>query len=224
MRYAVQAMRWPMHITLTMKNVTLDEAPRTLLRDLMKSFSKLRRTKLFKSNVKGGVVSVEITDKGKGLHPHLHALVDCRWLALKTPAPHRDDTAAEMRTKFRCAAQELQAAWAAALGQEEPPSLWIRRASAGAATEVMKYALKTEDALNCQGEIAPILRMLDACRTVATWGSLRGVKMPEELKHKLTCPMGHSQWSTTPTNAVKWNQLDNRTKLRALLRGKVRDL
>lgn len=224
MRLAVRQMRWPMHVTLTMQNVPLDEAPRTLLRSLMKSFARLRRMKIWTNRTKGGVVSVEITDKGNGLHPHLHALIDCEWLALKTPPPHRGDTAETLREKFRCAAQELQGAWAKCLGQETPPSLWIRRCDAGAADEVMKYALKTEDALNCQGEIAPVLRMLDAVRTVATFGSLRGLKVPDDEEPRLVCPNGHSAWTTTPPACADYDKLDAKHKLRALLRGKIRGL
>lgn len=202
MRLAVRLMRWPMHITLTMRNVPLEEAPRGILRDLMKSFARLRRMKLWTQNVAGGVVSVEITDKGNGLHPHLHALIDCEWLALKTPRPYRGDDGQQLKDKFRCAAQELQGAWARCLEQETPPSIWIRRCDAGAVDEVMKYCLKTEDAINCQGEIAPVLRMLDSVRTVANFGSLRGLKIPKDEEHKLTCPNGHSDWTQTPPTAT----------------------
>lgn len=221
LRAAVLQMHWPMHITLTCRNVPLEDAPRSIIRDLMKSFRTLRRSKLWTTNVSGGVVSVEITDKGKGLHPHLHTLIDCRWLALRTPQPHRDDSPEQLKTKFRCAAEELSGAWAKALGQETPPSVHIRRCNSGAAAEVLKYAMKSEDALACEGEIAPILRMLDACRTVATFGDLHGLKLPEDDRPALACPLGHTSWTTTPTEHTAWAELDNKAKLAALLRGKV---
>lgn len=224
LRLAVRLMQWPMHITLTMKNVPLDEAPRALLRDLMKSFARLRRMKLWTQNVTGGVVSCEITDKGNGLHPHLHALIDCRWLALKTPEPWHGDDRETLRVKFRSAAQELQGAWAKCLGQEEPPSLWIRRADVGAADEVLKYALKSEDALNCQHEIAPILRMMDAVRMVATFGSLRGLKVPDEPHESLVCPNGHSEWTPTPSLHTAYHDMHAKAKLSAILRGDARAL
>lgn len=215
MRLAVRTMRWPMHITLTMRNVPLEEAPRGILRDLMKCFARLRRMKLWTANVAGGVVSVEVTDKGNGLHPHLHALIDCQWLALKTPGPHHGDDRATLADKFRCAAQELQGAWAKCLGQETPPAIWIRRCDAGAADEVCKYALKSEDAINCTGEIAPVLRMLDAVRTVATFGTLRGLKVPDDEKPSLLCPNGHSDWSPQPPNFAKEGG-DNRSAAKKL--------
>ena len=214
-------MKWPMHITLTVENLTTATPPRDYLRRMMKAFSKLRRAKLFTKNVSGGVVAVEVTDKGRGLHPHLHALIDCRWLALKTPHPHRDDDKATLRTKYRCAAEELSAAWARAIGQETPPSVFIRRADHRAAKEIVKYALKSEDAVNCEGEIAPVLRMLDACRAVATWGHMRGVKLPEEEKVKLICPNGHSEWSPTPPTTAKWEDLPAKLKLAKILSGSV---
>ena len=198
LRFAVKLMKWPMQITLTCQNVPLEDAPPTLLQDLMASFGKLRRSKLWSTNVTGGVSSVEITDKGNGLHPHIHALIDCRWLALKTPAPHRDDDGPMMKEKFRCAAQELQGTWARCLGQETPPSLWIRRCDAGAADEVMKYAMKSEDALNCRGKIGPVLRMLDSIRCVRPFGSMHGMEWPDDDDYKLTCPAGHSNWTPMP--------------------------
>lgn len=224
MRVAFGAMRWPMHITLTMRNVPLEEAPRGILRGLMKSFARLRRMKIWKQNVKGGVVSVEVTDKGNGLHPHLHSLIDCEWLALNTPKPHKGDDVETLRVKFKAAAQELQEAWQRCLDQDVPPSIWIRRADRGAVDEVLKYALKSEDAINCTGEIAPVLRMLDAVRTVATFGSLRGLKIPDDDGPGLTCPNGHSDWSPTPPACTSYDDLDRKHKLRRILGGVVREL
>lgn len=202
LRHAIRQMRWPLQLTLTMRNVPLEDAPRTILRSLMQSYARLRRTKLWTDNVRGGIVSVEVTDKGNGLHPHLHSVVDCEWLALTTPRPHRGDDIETLRSKFAGAARELQGAWARCLGQEEPPRLWIRRCDAGAAAEIVKYALKSEDAINCQGAVAPILRMLDAVRTVATFGTLRGLKIIEPQRPSLKCPNGHDGWTSTPPGRV----------------------
>lgn len=197
LRMIIAAMKWPLHITLTRQNVDWETATRSLLADLHKSFGKLRRSKLWATNVVGGCVAAEITDKGNGLHPHLHAVVDCRWLALKTPEPHHTDSPEGRRAKFRSAATELQSEWARCLGQETPPSLFIRRCDAGAAAEIVKYALKAEDAVNCEGKIGPILRMIDATRMVRTFGSCFGIKVIETKTSPLTCPAGHSEWTTT---------------------------
>jgi len=186
-------------VTLTIQNVELEHAPRTLVSDLLKAFRRLQRSKLFRAKVAGGLVAAEITDKGNGLHPHLHLLADCRWLSLKTPEPHHTDTAEERTYKFKMAAQELQAAWSRFARIDYGASIWIRRCDAGAAAEIVGYALKSEDVQNCQGRIGPVLHMLDACRTVRTFGTFRGVQLDDgSSDYQCTCPNGHSDWTPRP--------------------------
>src|SRR5204862_1110655 len=88
---AAALMRWPMHLTLTVRNVA-DDDDHDFVRRLRRNFGKLRHRKIWKNNVTGGVAGIEVTNKGKGWHPHLHALIDCRWLAIDTPAPQRGET------------------------------------------------------------------------------------------------------------------------------------
>jgi hypothetical protein len=198
LRHAIRLMKWPMHITLTVPNVDWEAAPRTLLVDLLQSFKRLRDSVLWQRCVKGGMVACEVTDKGNGLHPHLHIVCDARWIALKTPEPHHTDTPEQRAYKYQMAAQELQSRWASATRQPEHKSLWIRRCDAGAAAEIMKYALKAEDALNCQGRIGPIINMLDAGRMVRGFGSMFGVKWPEDDERPLLCQCGGHDWTTLP--------------------------
>lgn len=198
LRVGIRLMRWPMHITLTVSNVEDDAAGGNFIRKLAKSFARLRRSKLWRKCVVGGVGSIEVTNKGQGWHPHIHAVIDGRWVALKCPSPHRDDDHQMLKDKFRCAAQELQAAWSVACRQTIPPRIWIRRCDAGAAAEIMKYAIKSEHVESCEGTIGPLLRMLDSQRLVMGFGSLRGLKIPKDTAHKLTCPNGHSSWTPVP--------------------------
>jgi len=67
----------PKHIVLTQKNFPV--LTRRKIREHQKNLARLRRNKIWK-NVKGGSVSVEITNDGKGWHLHSHWLVDCRWI------------------------------------------------------------------------------------------------------------------------------------------------
>lgn len=199
LRVLIAAMRWPLHITLTVPNTVADWAPRSLLRDLLQSFVRLRRTKLWKTNVKGGVYSIEVTDKGNGYHPHLHVVVDCRWLALHHKEPHWTMSDEEVAATKKGAAEELQAAWQHATRIERHMSLWIRRCDAGAAQEIVKYALKSEDAVKLEGRLGPVFRLIDSVRMCSPFGSCRGVKIPEDDRSSLTCPNGHSEWRVTPT-------------------------
>lgn len=68
----------PKHVVLTRRNHT-GILTRSLLTHTMNSFCKIRRTKLFKG-MKGGCVSMEITNEGQGWHVHLHILCDARWI------------------------------------------------------------------------------------------------------------------------------------------------
>lgn len=214
MRLAFRLMKWPLHLTLTVPNEERGTIRPTALKELMGAFRKLRTRKLWKEKVRGGVVSCEVTDTGNGLHPHLHALVDCRWLAMGVPEPHWSDDVETIRTKCRCAAEELTKAWADCCGDDRVRSVKIRRVNIGAVEEVLKYALKSEDALNCEGRIGPILRALDSIRTVATFGAMHGLKIPDDPERKLVCECGSKQWSPTPPLKPRNPIVDGKQALR----------
>lgn len=195
LRHAIKLMRWPMHITLTVPNIADEEITRTMLRDLLTSFRRLRNMKLWRQNVTGGVYGMEVTNKGEGWHPHIHIVADCRWLALRTPQPHHDDDAAQIKAKCRCAAQELQSAWAAATRLEMHKSIWIRRCDSNAAAEIVKYAIKAQDLIECRGSASAMCAALDSCRLTSPFGSMRGLELDDAQDYKLTCPAGHREWS-----------------------------
>ena len=70
-------MDFPKMITLTMPRWKL--VPQDGIKHLRKCFSKLRRTKLFKTVV-GGCYQVELVQKEDGWHIHLHALLDAKYI------------------------------------------------------------------------------------------------------------------------------------------------
>jgi Replication protein len=67
----------PKHVVLTMRN--FPTLTRSRIRSVGKAFAKLRRNRIWK-DVKGGCVSTEITNEGRGWHLHLHIMVDARWI------------------------------------------------------------------------------------------------------------------------------------------------
>lgn len=67
----------PKHIVTTQRNT--EQITREMIREHTRNLSKLRRSKVF-ANVKGGCVSVEITNESKGWHLHAHWLVEARWV------------------------------------------------------------------------------------------------------------------------------------------------
>lgn len=70
-------IKQPKHVVLTMRNFPI--LTRTRIRQVAKAFAKLRRNKVWKE-VRGGCVSTEITNEGRGWHLHLHIMVDARWI------------------------------------------------------------------------------------------------------------------------------------------------
>ena len=70
-------IKQPKHMVLTQKNFPI--LTRSKLKSHKAKLASLRRRKIFRS-VKGGCVSVEITNEGNGWHLHSHWLLDVRWL------------------------------------------------------------------------------------------------------------------------------------------------
>lgn len=70
----------PKHLVLTQKNFPVLTGKK--LRAHTRALARMRRSKSFKS-VKGGCVSVEMTNENRGWHLHSHWLLDARWLDMK---------------------------------------------------------------------------------------------------------------------------------------------
>lgn len=198
MKFALAAsqMQWPMHLTLTVQNVVDDS---DFVRRLRRSFGKLRHRKIWKQNVRGGVAGIEVTNKGRGWHPHIHALIDCKWLAIKTPPPQRGESAYNVKTKLRKAKREFTDLWKSII-KEKHGVCWIRRINNGedCAREVLKYAIKGSELAKAEGNIGPLIRQLRACRLTTSFGSMFGkaLILDQEQKPPLTCDGCHqpTEW------------------------------
>lgn len=127
-------------LTLTVKNVDGDHLGEAL-GNLTAAWSKLRRHRHVAAAVKGWFRSIEITRKGKGYHPHIHAIlaVSPEYFTGRSGQyiPHA----------------EWVRRWRLALGVDYDPSVRIQTAKAkgeveggkAAALEAAKYAVKDED-------------------------------------------------------------------------------
>ena len=73
----VKRVTQPKHLVLTQKNFPILTGKK--IREHTKALAKMRRAKCFKT-VRGGSVSIEITNEGNGWHLHSHWLIDVRWL------------------------------------------------------------------------------------------------------------------------------------------------
>lgn len=178
-------MQWPLMITLTMPN---SEDPESV-REIRKSWSKFRRKKIVKDRVAGGLTAIEVTNNGNGWHPHIHAIIDCEWLSLHTPAPTRRDSEAVIKQKCEMAQLELSCRWADAIGQETAV-VWAKRCKDEEALHYsLKYSVKASDLLDCRTEIAPLIRVMERTRLVSAFGSLYGrtAEMDDEEKPCMCC-------------------------------------
>lgn len=134
----------------------------------------MRHRALWKKRVKGGVATVEITNIGNGWHPHMHAVIDCSWLADVTPPWRPAEGRESLLRKCKAAAIEVEVAWSKCLGQPTS-SIKIKRAHRDTiAKEVLKYTIKTSDLLASVEPIGDMIRALEKCRLMTTFGSAHG--------------------------------------------------
>lgn len=190
---AAALMKWPMHVTLTRRNLsTIDVAD---VVELKKSFKRLRRQKIWKANVVGGIVSIELTNTGRGWHPHLHVLADCEWLAVETPKPTRWHSRARKKQLCQMASEELMLAWSACIDQLLS-SIKVRRCDgATAVREVLKYAVKGSDLVQSEEKIGPAIRAISGGRLCTPFGTLYNLR--KELR-----PAKRPAWPCPTCNAV----------------------
>jgi hypothetical protein len=199
---AICQIQWPLFLTLTMTNSRDPES----IHYIKKRWSAFRRRKLMKTRVKGGVATFEITNKGSGWHPHIHAIMDCRWLSLHTPEPLRTDPPEIVREKCSLAQRELSALWADQLKQDHA-IVDVRRVYdiKTIALEVLKYAMKGTDLIESPDPIAPLLRTLKNTRMLAGWGSMFPLPAldPEEPP-VVSCPECDNVKSFLPEQLVSY--------------------
>jgi hypothetical protein len=186
---AVESMQWPLFLTLTRPN--LDVLHLQHIKEMRSAFRRMRQRVWWPRCVKGGIASIEITNIGNGWHPHIHAIIDCRWLSVTTPAPRPFDSRAMIKNKCEKAARETAAAWAAAMRLPEC-RIHVKRAyterttpemprnNQSIAIEVLKYSVKPGDLINCKEPIGDLIRLMGAARLVSSWGSCYGKNLVDE--------------------------------------------
>ncbi len=180
----VSQMRWPLFVTLTCINTPTAAG----VRGVVKAFAKLRRKKIWLAHVRGGVAGYEITNKGNGWHPHVHMVIDCEWLAFRTPAPKRGTPRQEVERLCKEAQQELCVEWAKCLKQPGMAWAWVKRCkSETILNEVAKYAIMGEDLVSAEGSSGELIRAIQATRMMTTFGKAYKRK-PKEKREPQPCP------------------------------------
>lgn len=163
-RVWAQQLKQPKHLVLTQKNFPI--LTRSKLREHQKNLCKLRKQKVFK-DVKGGCVSVEITNEGNGWHLHSHWFVDARWLDM----------------------QQIAVAWGKLCGQSFGIVKVKDAREKDYAHEVAKYVVKGSElaAWDAQ-EILQFVTAVRGVRFFFTFGTLTKVRKEVEAFIEATRP------------------------------------
>lgn len=154
----IAAMKKPKMLTLTFRSVKLPLADQ--LRKLRRCFASLRRTRLWRDNVKGGIYSVEVTlNTDTGLwHPHLHAVIDSNFM------PHA----------------VLAKLWGGIV--RDSAFVWITQVKSpkNTAWELGKYVGKSPDMTFWpEGNMTTYADAIHGQRMMQPFGDQHGVKVPE---------------------------------------------
>lgn len=141
-------IRQPKHVVLTQRNFPI--LTRKRIRDFGRHFAKLRRNKLWK-DVRGGCISTEITNEGRGWHLHAHILVDADWVD----------------------ASQLAIEWGKLVGQEFGIVKVKDVRDCSYLGEITKYVVKPAQLAGwAPEEIAQFIRAIRGVRFFAAFGSL----------------------------------------------------
>jgi len=198
---AVELMEWPAFLTLTQAN---SPDPETI-RELRKAWGKMRRRKMFEGQIKGGVAAIEVTNEGEGWHPHLHAIIDCEWLAVHTPAPSRRDSHDVFVQKCEHAQAELSSVWASVVKQDTA-ICWIERMrNLDKLRYSLKYAVKGSNLISSPDPIGPLLRCLEKTRCISAFGNLHGrtSEMDADERPVTVCGQCGTEKSYLPVSVIE---------------------
>ena len=157
----IRAMNSPRFITLTLKNVDIDLAG--AIDRLMNGWRELRRTKLWKGHVTGGVYTLEIkrgANSGQW-HPHLHIIADGSFLLQSS----------------------LSDAWLKATGDSSIVDIRKVNDAEKAAKYVAKYISKLDHLESLDDDA--VVEFADAVhrrRMIHSFGTLHAVAVDEEAE------------------------------------------
>ncbi len=174
-------------LTLTLKNVPDLRGPDfNVISQIKEAFYRLRKRPLLRKKIYGGVYGVEATNKGRGWHVHIHALISSEFIKdacqeMKQAKNSREEENLEREKCAYCKKKCLRRLW-----QEET----------GSSVVDMKKA-NTEGIIEVIGYIAKPLSTENAELLVDWWEIMRNRPFLKpfgcfydmrKLKASLTCP------------------------------------
>lgn len=179
-------IKQPKHLVTTQRNFAV--LTHQQIRKHQKALVALRRSKVFEQ-VKGGCVSVELTNESRGWHLHAHWLVDARWVD----------------------AAQLSITWASIIGQDDGAIVKVKDVRGqDYLCELAKYVVKGSDLATWEpDEILQFILAIHRCRFFFQFGSLfkLGRQIRAQLKHERTptvCDCGCERfvWRDETTEVV----------------------
>lgn len=203
---ALKKMKWPLFVTLTTTNFKTGP---DCIRAVRRAFGRLRRLRWFKKVVSGGIAAVEVTNRGKGWHPHVHALLDCRWLAVTVPAPAPGLSRDVIARRGKSACSEVGAQWSLCMGGRRSSvktrRVWARDGNdiRPALAEVLKYSVTADTLLDIKEPLSPLLDVLSATRLVTSWGSCYRLGVDRDKRSGCPCGQCHSMDCWMPEVVVE---------------------
>ena len=179
----------PKHIVLTVRNTT--RFGWTYVKWFKECLTKLRRRRAFK-NWRGGIWSIEVTNKGDGWHLHAHLLVDVAWVDPRV----------------------LSQTWAEIVGQDYAIVKVKDARGDDYLKEVTKYVVKGSQLSSWEpNDIAAFIYAFSGQRTFGVFGTLYGqrTKWAEWIKSltagKRRCECGCDQWKVFSEAQWAWHQM-----------------
>jgi hypothetical protein len=175
-----QEAHQPKFVTLTCKNIP--DLTCEHLREFKRWFDRLRHRK-FANNWLGGFYTIEITNRGKGWHLHLHALVEARWIDESELSRQWSDITGGLGEIVRV--------------KDARPNDYLQR--------VKTYIVKPEDLASwTPDQILTYFSAFDGCRTFGVFGNLYGkrtefrdwIKSLREAKPLCPCGSNHVRYLT----------------------------
>lgn len=184
-----------------------------LLTRLRAGWKKLRGLKWFKRCVAGGVGAIEVSmpeELGEddalvdhnGAHPHIHALLDCRWLLVSGTMPTGQNGTPQFKRRVVEIQTEIAAQWALCL-KTERAGVFTRRAKKETVSEVLKYAVSSGALLDSRIELGALIDAMKGRKSVMPFGSIRKalrIVLAERKMEKrpMVCECGAEEWGLDP--------------------------
>jgi hypothetical protein len=177
-------------ITLTLKNVPDLRAPDfNAISQIKEAFYRLRYRPVLRNKIYGGVYGVEATNKGRGWHVHIHALVSSEFIRdackeMKKAKNKQEEEILEREKCAHCRHKCLRRLW-----QEETGSsvVDVRKANTEGIIEVIGYIAKPLSTKNAE-LLFDWWEVMRGRRFLQPFGSNKCFYDMGKLKALLTCP------------------------------------